>query len=97
MLAYDKIKKLEAENSKLKAQRLTEKDVRRIITIYGQLTSKYPDKAHLLVGDNTFISCSQYDDLAHAIIKEPESKENWSELKQDMHEASLPDNLKDGE
>ena len=46
---------------------LSEEEIRRIITTFGQLTSKYPDKKHLLAGDNTFISCSQYDDLAKTI------------------------------
>ena len=43
-------------------------ELRNIIVNAGQLTSKYPDKKHLLAGENTFISCSQYEDLAQAII-----------------------------
>ena len=50
------------------------KEIKRIITGYGQLTSKYPDKQNLLAGQNTFISCSQYDDLAAALSKEFEIK-----------------------
>jgi hypothetical protein len=47
-----------------------EKDIRGIICHFGQLTSKYPDKRHLIAGDNTFISSSQYEDLAAAIVEE---------------------------
>ena len=43
--------------------------IKTIIATFGQLTSKYPDKKHLLGGDETFISASQYDDLAEAIIQ----------------------------
>jgi hypothetical protein len=49
-------------------ERLTEENLRNIIFHYGQLTSKYQDKKNLLPGDNTFISCSQYEDLAQAIV-----------------------------
>ena len=51
----------------LKAGLLGEDEVRRVIAHFGQLTSKYPDKQHILAGSNTLISCSQYDDLASAL------------------------------
>ncbi|MBU2052489.1 hypothetical protein KKH13_04770, partial [Patescibacteria group bacterium] len=31
-------------------------EIRKIIAHYGQLTSCYPDKRHLLAGEKTFIS-----------------------------------------
>ena len=43
--------------------------IRQVITEFEQLTSKYLDKQHLLAGDNTFISCNQYDDLAKVLYK----------------------------
>lgn len=51
-------------------RRIDKKRIRGIISEYGQLTTKYPDKQHLLAGRDTFISCSQYNDLAEAIAKE---------------------------
>lgn len=41
--------------------------VKRVILKFGQLTSIYLDKKDLLAGQNTFISASQYEDLANAI------------------------------
>ena len=68
-------------------------EIERIILEYGQLTSKYPDKEHLLAGENTFISCSQYDDLATAIAqfvrgKIPEKKAHLKACKMDMTQYS---------
>jgi hypothetical protein len=38
-----------------------------LICHFGQLSSAYPDKQHILLGQNTIISSSQYKDLAQAI------------------------------
>ena len=47
---------------------MSEEEIRRIIVDCGQQTSKYPDKHALHAGENTFISSSQYEDLAHALV-----------------------------
>ena len=41
--------------------------INEIVVTFGQLTSKYPDKQHLMGGDKTFISASQYEDLIKAL------------------------------
>lgn len=44
-------------------------DVLNILYDYGQVTSGHPSKAHLLPGQKTFISASQYSSLAQSIVK----------------------------
>jgi len=51
------------------AKQMTVESFRDIILDFGQLTSKYRDKKHLLAGQNTFISSSQYDNLATALFE----------------------------
>jgi hypothetical protein len=57
-------------------EEISEKKVRRIIVEHGQLTSRYPDKQHLLAGNNTYISSSQYEDLAQAIVREIKGRDD---------------------